>query len=517
MNDNADRLGRLADLTRWNRAGLPRFEYVDGDAAVWLEELRIATMGLVARGAAFEERLPETWRHRFSEDSDQWPDAAARAAFLDSLAWKTLARAFPERPETAGRRNARLLNQYAADSGEYGWEIMRAAARAAHVLLGHLDAYANEGYIRTASQWDNLARLAAMVNHQPAPPTSATTTVGLIVDPGDDDASVEIARGLAMKYTPPEGGAPVVFETLKPLTVHADLNAARAVGWHSDPNALGDTDLWVDDEEAELAPGALGVLTSAGNQGAVDAVVMSAVNRGKPRDAVEISLLQRNLAWTRGNVALHVDPKDVRRGLPRSTTGTLVLKLDTASNYPIRSVVKLHYNNDQNSARVVVTGNADGHLKLSSSLALTLAHGAPVTVETLVPVSNSGSGDLAPATVPRRSLLCRRHNVAIEADGVAVKAKDADGTEARRHARYRFRWRRRRDRQFLRRDDRRETRGCDRGRHAVRYRAGWRPFDARRDLRRQAAERPCGRRPDGAARGWRESRTRPARGRRGGR
>jgi hypothetical protein len=156
---------------------------------------------------------------------------------------------------------------------------------------------------------------------------------------------------------------------------------------------------------------------------------MSAVDRGKPRDAVEISLLQRNLSWTRGDAALHVDPKTVRRGLPRSTSGTLVVKIDTASNYPIRSVVKLHYDNEQSSAPVVVTGNADGHLKLSDNEGLNLAHGAPVTVETLVPVSNSGSGDLAPATVTEKAHFADKHNVAVEAKGVAIKAKDAAGTE----------------------------------------------------------------------------------------
>ena len=33
-----DRPDSLDDLTRWNRAGLTRFGYVDGDAASWLDE-----------------------------------------------------------------------------------------------------------------------------------------------------------------------------------------------------------------------------------------------------------------------------------------------------------------------------------------------------------------------------------------------------------------------------------------------------------------------------------------------
>ena len=102
MNTNPNRPDKRQDLTRWNRAGLSRFDYVDGDAAVWLEELRIAVMGLTARGADFQERLPETWRDRFMQDKEQWPDAADRAVFRNLLIWEELARNFPDEPETGG-------------------------------------------------------------------------------------------------------------------------------------------------------------------------------------------------------------------------------------------------------------------------------------------------------------------------------------------------------------------------------------------------------------------------------
>ena len=36
----------MSDLTRWNRAGLSRFEYLDGNGAVFLERLRA---GLAAK------------------------------------------------------------------------------------------------------------------------------------------------------------------------------------------------------------------------------------------------------------------------------------------------------------------------------------------------------------------------------------------------------------------------------------------------------------------------------------
>lgn len=433
MSDPIDRPDMLLDLTRWNRAGLPRFNYVDGDAAVWLEELRIATMGLVARDADFEERLPETWRYRFGESD--WPDPIERQAFIDTLSWKSLAREYPDKPETGRDRNARLLEQYGQPSGEYGWEIMRAAARATHVLLGHLNAYANEGYLRTATQWDNLARLAAMVNYQPAPPSSATTAVGLIVNLTEDGTAVEIPRGLAMKYAPPEGGVPIVFETLKPIKVHENLNQARAKKWNHDPTLLISTgEEWIDDEDAELAPGTVGILAGNAIPPALNAVDITDVKHNADKLIVRLSLNHMNPDWKRGDVRLHIEPKVIRRGSPRSTSGVLVLKLDTAANYPINSIIRLHYGASPLEMRVI--GNTDSHLKLDPSPASVpnLAHGETVSVETLVPVSNVSSQNLAPAAFGTKVFFLRQSGLLFEVGddtGKIVHAKNEDGDSLR--------------------------------------------------------------------------------------
>ncbi|MBS9405406.1 hypothetical protein KG088_17500 [Halomonas sp. TRM85114] len=427
MNGNPDRLNKLTDLTHWNRAGLPRFEYVDGDAAVWLEELRIAMMGLAARGAEMEERLPETWRGRFSLDMDQWPEPAEREAFVEALVWKTLARAFPDRPETARRHNARLLNQYALNSGEYGWEIMRAAARASHVLLGHLNAYANEGYLRTATQWENLVRLSFMVNHQPAPPTSAVTTVGLIVDPTDDGKSVEIGRGLAMKYTPPEGGAPVLFETLSPLKVHPDLNATRVIGWNSDPDTLQKRDDWIDDPEADIAPGSVAVLFGSG---ASQAVSVMHAERNEETGVADITLDAAGPMPTRGSAILHLGPKAVTTAAPRSTDGVLVLRLDTASNYPINSIIRLQdagLSGLDRHRRVLA--NTDGFLKLDFDGVPALGSGDVVTIESMVPVSDVGSGATASRDFGSIAYYADIDGVVHEAEGDPLYAEVGNGVQ----------------------------------------------------------------------------------------
>src|SRR5262249_2138986 len=125
------------DITRWNRVGLRRFRYIDGNAATFLEEIRI----------------------RLAERFPQWAAVQYRIEAEDPL-----------------HRDERMVEQYHAPRSpvpDWGWEIARALARACHVLGEHVDAYANEAYLGTATQWENLRRLVAMIDYHPAPPASA--------------------------------------------------------------------------------------------------------------------------------------------------------------------------------------------------------------------------------------------------------------------------------------------------------------------------------------------------------
>lgn len=178
------------DLTRWNRAGLRRVHYVDGGAADHLERLR----------------------------------AALALAFPDWAAVQALVPEAGQPGSDAATQRRRLLEQYAATSRDPVWELMRAFARATHVLGGHIDAFANEATLETATQWDLLRRLVAMLGYAPAPPASATTPLVLIakaLPPG------MVRAGLAVRHSPVDGQPPVVFETLTDLGVDAALNALR--------------------------------------------------------------------------------------------------------------------------------------------------------------------------------------------------------------------------------------------------------------------------------------------------
>ncbi len=401
-----DREDFLFDLSRWNRAGLTRFQYVDGDAAVWLEELRIAQLGLYLRGVEPDDRVPEKWRDLFLKPEADRQLRASPAEFEEMLAWKDLLTPSPIETETGGTRNQRLLDQYERQSTDYAWEIMRAFARAAHIVLGHQDAYANEGYLRTATQWENLRKLAAMVNYQPTPPASATATVALEIEPGKD--VIEIARGLAMKYAPPEGGAPLIFETLKPFLAHPDLNAARAEGWNQNGDNLdiSGSSTWAVPENTELIQGDLAIMTGTD----ISAVATTLNSIERDREAGQATLKfdpKPTEKLKKGGAFLLIEPDGVQLGLPSTTGNQIVIQLATAGSYSAGAIVEITYTDDGGVQQPILAVVKD-----SSGDVLTLevppnTASGDVEVEAFIPFA-AGSKDIMETPLEIKKLYFKR-------------------------------------------------------------------------------------------------------------
>ncbi len=208
------------DLTRWNRAGLTRFEYVDGNAVEYLETLRQQLVRYFAD--------PDSGLCDWINPPQQVPP---REIEVDD---ETLV----ERQQRLALRNKRLLETYHQERRDWAWEISRSFARCCHMLTAHADAYAKEGFLGTATQWEHVRRLVGMLDYHPAPPASASTWLAFDAKPGK--AGV-LPRGFQVKNSPPAGAAKVIFETLEDVTIDATLNALRPAGWDHSGTPLGGT------------------------------------------------------------------------------------------------------------------------------------------------------------------------------------------------------------------------------------------------------------------------------------
>lgn len=185
------------DLTRWNRSGLTQFRYVDGNAITFTETLRLAMI-------------------------DAYTEAGLNK-------WESLETAVPApSDESAQQRQARWIKQYQDERRDYSWEILRSYARASHVLTEHLDHYANESYIGTATQWNNVRRLVEMLDYHPAPAASAQTRIALIVK---DTLSGTLKKGFAFKNKPVDGSKPSIYETHEDVEIDSQLNQIKTEEW----------------------------------------------------------------------------------------------------------------------------------------------------------------------------------------------------------------------------------------------------------------------------------------------
>ncbi len=208
------------DLTRWNRAGLSRFDYVDGNAVEYLEILR---QQLVRHFAD-----PETVECEWINPSQKVP------ANEVELEGETLV----QRGQRLSIRNRRLLETYQQDRRDWAWEISRSFARCCHMLTEHANAYANEGFLGTATQWEHVRRLVEMLDYHPAPPASASAWISIQAKAGK---SGTIASGFQIKNSPLAGADKVIFETLQDITIDAAFNELRPLGWDKSEQALAST------------------------------------------------------------------------------------------------------------------------------------------------------------------------------------------------------------------------------------------------------------------------------------
>jgi hypothetical protein len=273
------------DLTRWNRAGRSRFTYLDGNAVTYLEFLRA----------------------RLSATFSGW----------ESMAGEDL-QAPAARHDEEIERLRQLEKRYGESRDDLLWTLTRSFARACHVLGGYIDAYANEAYLRTATQWENVRKLVAMLDYHPKPPASATTSMVLLAK---EDGAGTVEQGFQLRHAPEEG-EPVIFETLEDLEIDPSLNEIRPLEYDRNPVPLRGTTLVVEAELDKVGAGDPVVLEDE-RSGLLEAYIVETVTVGEGATTLYVN---RPLSgrFLRGYTWVHAEPRESAALAGPRTTGAEV-------------------------------------------------------------------------------------------------------------------------------------------------------------------------------------------------
>jgi len=305
----SERTGLTTDLTRWNRAGLRRFRYVDGNAATHLDVLRQSLHGYFSN-----------WQEVQSEP--------VSAEEIDQASGR-------ERESLLRKRQQQLLQHYQRESRDMGWLIARSLARACHILTEHADAYANEGYIGTATQWDDVRRMVALLDYHPAPPASASTFLALMAK---DSMAGIVAKGYQVKNAPTDGASPIKFETLDDIDIDDALNQLHPLDWNKSQTAISENMVWVDEqggsiESLDISAGDIGVLLNTKlNTGIAVSITMNAAG------AINFALpdFADKKSWLEHHVKLLTAAKDV---MPVKINGRGVVEFDRETGLTVGDLI----------------------------------------------------------------------------------------------------------------------------------------------------------------------------------
>lgn len=267
----------MKPLTRWNRAGLSRFNYMDGNAPTFFAEL----VG----------------------------EYRARLLMQDQ----------PELTAEEAAEQVALL--YGNRTPEWGTELLRGFARSSHVLAEHINDFANEMTVSTATQWESLRKLAKMVNYVPAPPASAAAYLGLTVKEGKRGV---VERGLQIKQKP-GSEAQLLFETVADVSVDARLNRFYAQGHNVCPEILKGSEIELEGRLDDLKASKPILIVDEENGHSHAAVLQSVFPKADTTVLQIHPSLPASTQIRKGRAVIHCNPEVARR-LTGPASGQVSLK-----------------------------------------------------------------------------------------------------------------------------------------------------------------------------------------------
>ena len=165
---------------------------------------------------------------------------------------------------------------------DYAITLVDLWAATADVLTFYQERYANEAFLRTASQSASVARLARLIDYSLRPGIAALAWLSFTVEVGQ---TLRVPPGLRVQSVPGQDEKPQTFETLGEITADARLNDLRAMPapYGLNPVAAGAVQALLAPGDAPLsaisalAAGDTVVLYRAGAAGAIESLLITAV------------------------------------------------------------------------------------------------------------------------------------------------------------------------------------------------------------------------------------------------
>jgi hypothetical protein len=180
------------------------------------------------------------------------------------------------------------------EDDDYSVTVIDLWAAVADVLTFYQERYANEAFLRTATQTSSIARLARLIDYSLRPGAAALAWLAFTVD---DGKTLKVPKRLRVQSVPGQNEQPQTFETLEEIQADARLNLLRAMPapYGVKPLARGATQALIAPSDTALAAaGGLAagdriLVYSTGAAGAVEELKLTAATTVEDRMA---------LSWT---------------------------------------------------------------------------------------------------------------------------------------------------------------------------------------------------------------------------
>ncbi|HUG29453.1 MAG TPA: putative baseplate assembly protein [Candidatus Limnocylindria bacterium] len=147
--------------------------------------------------------------------------------------------------------------------------LFDAMASSLDVLTFYTERYANEHYLRTATERLSVIEMARLIGYRPAPGVAASTHLAFTLQdlPGAPSDPITIPVGTKVQSVPGQDEVAQTFETVEPAPARAAWNAVPAQAATRWVPASGDTSLWLAGLATGLEPGDAILIVGTGRMG----------------------------------------------------------------------------------------------------------------------------------------------------------------------------------------------------------------------------------------------------------